>query len=840
MTRITTSIAALFCAVALMADPPACPSVQWALGKPSPSLAGYTYIRDVAVVDYDEDGELDVVGVVSDHFDKLVWWKGEGNSTFGAPNVLITNGWISNIAIADATGDGLDDVIAALYDHIRPDLYILPGTGSGRGPAIRMRMTVPTILIDAMNRDADPAVELVVPDISGNGFVVYDDIATTMTESARVSTAPFPRGVGSADFDADGRLDVAVGFPDGHTVAVYYGNADGTFDAPVDLGGVFPWNLVIGDLDGDGKQDIVAGNLNPDYVDGEGSVSIYMNRGGRAFTHTKFSVDKPGHASVTQPVLLADVSGDGVLDLVTGNVNGSWTTTAAGRGDGTFRTPTYQYTLVASGDSLAPYDLAAADFNGDGVLELLIGASSKGIYPATPSCTTQLDFYSVSPMVSIAQQATLHAHLSGFGPDTPMPHGTITLRDGATVVESRPVDPNGMVTFSLSGLTLGTHLLSAEFSGNTAVTAATSVVVTQKVTTATTKTTLTLPDFPAIYGQPFPIRIRVEGFRDESVTVELDGVRSRHYTSTPFAPPLEPGRHTIAAYYLGDPFRPPSDPLPVTFDVAQATPAMSKTGPLAVRTGTAHSFTFYVSGSGARGPAGSVQLTEGTTLLGSGELVNGSVTIEFTLTRGAHDVRAAYSGDARYAGVAQSFTLEVLPNQPFAIEARGLTTGVHIAWVLPPDVNLDSLQLYRRPAGGRLWQLLPGWNPATGMDSNLRTRGLVFEYLLHASLHNGTHISTLPDSALLFHDDPLPDGAVVKRVHFIELRSAVNLFRVQAGLSPFEFDGSYTKSSPASHLSGLRAALTQARQALGMSVPPFTGGELVQASHVQELRELAR
>ena len=839
MERITAGIVAVFCAVALMAEPPACPSVQWTLGKPSPSLAGYTYIRDIAVVDYDEDGELDVVGVVSDHYDKLVWWKGGGNSTFGAPNVIITNGWISNIAIADATGDGLDDVIAALYDHISPDLYILPGTGSGRGPAIRTSFTVPTIIIHAMNRDADAAVELVVPDASGNGFVVYDDIATTMTESARVSTAPLPRGVVSADFDADGRLDVAVGFPNGHTVAVCYGNADGTFDAPVDIGGFIPWNLVTGDLDGDGKQDIVAGNLNHDYVKGEGSVSIYMNQGGRAFTHTRFSVDKPGHAGVTQSVLLADVSGDGVPDLMTGSVNGSWTTTAVGRGDGTFRTPTYQYTLLAPNDPLTPHGLAAADFNGDGVLELLIGGS-RGIYPATPSCTTQLDLYTVWPMISIHQQATLHAHVSGFGPDTPMPHGTMTLRDGAAVLESLPADSDGKVTFSLSGLTVGTHLLTAEFSGNTAVSAATSVVVTQKVTTATTETTLTLPGFPAIYGQPFPIWIRVKQNYGAFVTVELDGVQSRHNTATLFDPSLEPGSHTISAYYTGDPFQPPSDPLPVTFDVAKATPAMSRTGALAVRNGTAHSFTFHVGGSGDKGPAGSVQLTEGTTVLGGGELVNGSVTIDFTLTRGAHDVRAIYSGDARYLDVTQNFTLEVLPDQPFAIDARSLTTGVHIAYVLPPDVNLDSLQLYRREAGERRWQLLPGWSPETGMDSNLRTQGVVFEYMLHALRNNGMHISTAPDSVLLFHDDPLPAGAVVKRIHFTELRTAVNLYRAQAGLPPFEFDGSFTKSSPASHLSGLRTALTQARQSLGMSVPAFTGVGLVEAAHIQELRELAR
>jgi hypothetical protein len=271
---------------------------------------------------------------------------------------------------------------------------------------------------------------------------------------------------------------------------------------------------------------------------------------------------------------------------------------------------------------------------------------------------------------------------------------------------------------------------------------------------------------------------------------------------------------------------------------------MAKTGALAVRSGTAHSFTFNVTGSGAMGPGGSVQLIEGTTVLGSGALVNGSVTLNLTLTRGAHDVRAVYSGDSRYLDVTQNFTLEVLPNQPFVIEARGLTTGVHIAYLLPANTNVNSLQLFRRPAGNPTWQLVPGWSPATGMDASVPSQGVVYEYQLNASLNNGTPMTTPIDSALLFQDDLLSAGILVKRVHFSELSSAVNLYRAQAGLTAFEFDASYNEPIVrASHLSSLRTALTQARQTLGMSVPAFTGGgvgTLIQASHVQELRELAR
>ena len=142
------------------------------------------------------------------------------------------------------------------------------------------------------------------------------------------------------------------------------------------------------------------------------------------------------------------------------------------------------------------------------------------------------------------------------------------------------------------------------------------------------------------------------------------------------------------------------------------------------------------------------------------------------------------------------------------------------------------------------WQLVPGWSSATGMDTSVPSVGDVYEYQLNASLNNGTPMTTPIDSALLFQDDLLNAGILVKRAHFSELRSAVNLYRAQAGLPAFEFDASYNESIVrASHLGGLRTALTQARQTLGMSIPAFTGGGIgtvIQASHVQELRELAR
>jgi hypothetical protein len=838
MNRLIAGVAAALVTSALIAQPQPCPSVQWSIG-PGSSLPGdLIVVTSLGTIDYDEDGKLDVVGTVAGNSSyTLMWWKGTGVQTFALQPPIATDFSMSNVVIADATGDGRDDVLVSLYSAGK--LLILPGTGSGRGPAIQTPPRPAATWISAVNRDADPAVELVAS--VSNSLVVYDDIAGSMTVLAQIP-AVFPTGIASADFDGDGHFDVAVSSRSQHVVEMYYGKADGTYEAPVSLGGVDPLELRVADLNEDGRPDIVVANNEILDVPPEASVSIYLNEGARTFTHSRFSINRPGQYGDTSPVLLADVSGDGHLDLLAGAVNGSWTTTAVGVGDGTFRTPTYLHDRI-NGTPVSPGALATGDFDGDGRLDLVIGAYF-GLYPANSSCTTHDDFYSVSPVISLGQQATLHAHISGFGPDTPEPRGTVTLRDGTTVLDSAPVGADGQASFVVSNLALGYHVLTAHFSGNAGVAAGGSNNLVQTVTSDTTQMTITLPASPAVYGQPFPIQITIADTLDW-VTVDLDGVQAQQYTGGTFNRTLEPGSHTISVQYLGSSSKPPTHAGPVTFNVAKATPNVGVSGTLAVRAGTAHSLTFAVSGSGAIAPSGSVQLIEGTTILVTTALVNGSATLNVPLSRGAHNVQAYYTGDAHYSANTQNVTLEVLPTLPLFIEVRGLAGGVHIAYVLPADTNMNSLQLLRRPAGTTAWIPAGGWSAVTGMDAGTLPRGVAYEYQLTALLAGGSPIASNIDSALLFNDDLLVAGVAVKRTHFSELRAAVNLLRAQAGLPPFDFEASYDTSASvrASHLTTLRAALTEARQQLGMSTSAFMAvatGTIIRADQIQELRELAR
>lgn len=255
----------------------------------------------------------------------------------------------------------------------------------------------------------------------------------------------------TGDFDKDGKPDLLVSASANFQVLFYKGNGDGTFASPVQVTADRASSIVVTDLNGDGKLDLVendlantvnaylgdgtggftlsqsfgdaAGPINPNavcvadfngdnrpdlaYVDAGGTVSVALGRGDGTF-------NAPSSFGLTDPqgIVAGDVNGDGKIDLLVADNGTTSLAVLLGNGDGTFRVPVL-YPLSAS-----PAGLIAGDFNGDGRTDALVGHQSG----------TSLDVFFPQPDGTMVAQPPLPTG------DTPFGINMATLADGPALL----------------------------------------------------------------------------------------------------------------------------------------------------------------------------------------------------------------------------------------------------------------------------------------------------------------------------------------------------------------------------------------------------------------------
>src|SRR5262249_45616541 len=145
------------------------------------------------------------------------------------------------------------------------------------------------------------------------------------------ASGPFTTAVG--DVNGDGKLDVVTANFNSGTMSVLIGNGNGTFNTGFVMTftmGTNPWGIALADLNRDGKLDAIAPNQ------GSNNISVRLGNGDGTFGNvTNFSTGGNGPRTVA----LGDVNGDGKLDLVVPNISSTNVGVLVGNGDGTFAAP---------------------------------------------------------------------------------------------------------------------------------------------------------------------------------------------------------------------------------------------------------------------------------------------------------------------------------------------------------------------------------------------------------------------------------------------------------------------------------------------------------------------
>ena len=181
--------------------------------------------------------------------------------------------------------------------------------------------------------------------------------------------AAFSFGVALGDLNADGLLDMVttnygpIGSASGTSVWVLLGTGAGSFGAATAYPcGTGPDAVAIGDVNNDGKLDVVTGNYTTS------NASVLLGTGtGTLGAATGFTT-----GSLAYNVALGDVNGDANLDLVVANGGASTVSVLLGNGAGSFGAKTD----FATG--AFPIGLALGDVNGDGRLDIATANNSGG------------------------------------------------------------------------------------------------------------------------------------------------------------------------------------------------------------------------------------------------------------------------------------------------------------------------------------------------------------------------------------------------------------------------------------------------------------------------------
>ncbi|HXN57306.1 MAG TPA: VCBS repeat-containing protein, partial [Candidatus Angelobacter sp.] len=210
----------------------------------------------------------------------------------------------------------------------------------------------------------------------GSNVTVFESSSAGHYVKRKYPFGDEPRLIVAADINLDGKLDLVTENEFNGTVDLFLNSGNGVFRSPEVLhdGGITAASVAVGDLNGDGKPDIVAATS--DASGNNGSVYIFYATPPASAIAPAFLAPRIFPAGAQpQAVRIADVNGDGLPDIVVANLDpGADGTGSAGVSvllqdaahPGSFLAPV---TYATQGDAV---DVAVADLNGDGKPDLVV------------------------------------------------------------------------------------------------------------------------------------------------------------------------------------------------------------------------------------------------------------------------------------------------------------------------------------------------------------------------------------------------------------------------------------------------------------------------------------
>ena len=238
------------------------------------------------------------------------------------------------------------------------------GRGGVFAPAISQAVGAGAADIVAADFNGDGRLDLATANATASTVsVLLGNGDGTFAAATTVAVGAAPSGLVAADFNKDNRVDLVTANRTANTVSVLLGAGNGTFAAATSFAaGTSPSAVAAGKLNSDNVPDLAVTN-----GVSTGTVSVLIANGAGGFAAPTPVATGASPAAV----VVADLDSDGRGDLVVANNGGSSTSLLHNTGNVTFSATTL---AVGTG----PRDVAVADVNGDYLLDLVTSNRNTG------------------------------------------------------------------------------------------------------------------------------------------------------------------------------------------------------------------------------------------------------------------------------------------------------------------------------------------------------------------------------------------------------------------------------------------------------------------------------
>lgn len=335
---------------------------------------------DVRAADLDGDGDLDIV--LANEFQANTWLRNQGDETFSNASAGAMSSTVhdsEDVAIADFNDDGDLDLVFCSEDDVNlgtvnvHEYYL----GNGAGAFVPATFLLPDSEANAViatDLNGDDLPDLLFGNDGGTGVLINQSSAPGefAVENNRVPQVDrTTQDLALADVDGDGDLDLFEGNEDGNLLHINDGMgqfANESFARLPQGLNIETRKAAFGDVDGDGDLDLFLANVL--FIPGKNPQNRLFLNDGNGFFSDVTATQLPADSDHTIDAIFEDVDLDEDLDLVLGNVFGAPVKVYRNDGNGLFSDATLA--ILGQYYQRDALGLIAADLNGDGFRDLYI------------------------------------------------------------------------------------------------------------------------------------------------------------------------------------------------------------------------------------------------------------------------------------------------------------------------------------------------------------------------------------------------------------------------------------------------------------------------------------